>query len=124
LREGRGRSQANICEGVLSWRRSTRKRSTRWGRPLMRRRSAVALHSKREGVNLSFEWFIKFFRLICLCAAIIGPDLGSIIHTHTVSLFYIFHLCLCTAIWGWRPAFLKEMSEKVASAHDQLGGLH
>jgi hypothetical protein len=33
-----------------------------------------------------------------LTPLIIGFDLGSI--THTVSLFYIFHLCLWTAIWG------------------------
>ena len=36
-----------LMSSLLSWRRSTRMRSTRRGRPLMRRRSAVALHSSR-----------------------------------------------------------------------------
>ena len=64
----------------------------------------------REGVNLSFEWFIKRFRLMCLCAAIIGPDLGSI--THTVSLFYIFHLCLCTAFGVEDPVFSRKWARR------------
>jgi hypothetical protein len=36
-----------LMSSLLSWRRRTRIRSTRRGRPLMRRRSAVALHSSR-----------------------------------------------------------------------------
>ena len=56
----------------------------------------------REGVNLSFEWFIKRFRLMCLCAAIIGPDLGLI--THTVSLFDIF-IFVCVRHLGLKTRF-------------------
>ena len=58
---------------------------------------------------------------MCLCAAIIGPDLGSV--THTVSLFYIFHLCLCTAIWGWRPLFSRKWVRRLQVRMTNLEGL-
>jgi hypothetical protein len=79
------------------------------------------LHSKWEGVNLSFEWFIKFFRLICLCAAIIGPDLGSI--THTVSLFYIFHLFLCMAFGVEDTVFSRKWARRSQVCMTNLKGL-
>ena len=58
---------------------------------------------------------------MCLCASIIGPDLGSI--AHTVSLVVIFSPLSVYGLGVEGPDFLEEISEKIASAHAQLGGL-
>jgi len=43
-------------------------------------------------------------------------------HSYHVSLLHFSSLSVY-GIWGWRPGFLKEMSEKVASAHGHIEGL-
>ena len=82
-----------LMSSLLSWRRRTRIRSTRRGRPLMRRRSCRAA--------LEQVWTLVVNDLLnalvwCLCAAIMRPNLGSIAH----SVFLVDILSSLSVYWN------------------------
>ncbi len=106
---------------LLSLWRSTRIQSKRCVRPLMQRRSAVALQERRCELKL---WMILqallFDVLVCRNNLTwFGIDRSLI----PCLSFTFFHISQGTAVLVRRPNYLEEMDEKLVNAHAFLGGL-